>query len=297
MREKDYLRFAVMQSRGAIIAAQVGAAKSTEKQRLEQETDSTRADQVLLTLARVYLHFVDHPETAVSSALVKRIEKRWADYDQPLYLVALIFNPFEATSLVVHLYHRMMDYPENDDSAAGKDPVAVWTALQSSGSCKELAQFAILVLMVVINQAACERVFSQVMNDDPASKANGGIQDAHLREGPNPMRDKRKNRSSVDKPLTVPYACYRDLLEDQDDEDEGEHDRALVSSPATWKVEMAKWIASVREADVMEVEDPPSESESPNIKVSNRKWFKTSFAVLFGGPDAKRDSPLGFRRS
>lgn len=130
---RDYLQFAVMQNRGAIIAAQVGAAKSMEKQRLQEEAmlycdligdhtfwsgltsvvedlepicygtninqaDSTRADQVLLTLVGLYLHFVDHPEPAVSSALVKRIEKRWADCDQPLYLVALILNPWEGLS-------------------------------------------------------------------------------------------------------------------------------------------------------------------------------------------------------
>ncbi|KAJ6570760.1 hypothetical protein B0H10DRAFT_1928086 [Mycena sp. CBHHK59/15] len=127
---REYLQFAVLQSRGAIIAAQVGAAKSTEAERLKEEAiyfcdlisdaefwsgltsvvediepicyrtninqkDSTRADQVLLTLAGLYLHYVDHPEPEISGGLVARLEKRWKDCDQPLFLVALILNPFE----------------------------------------------------------------------------------------------------------------------------------------------------------------------------------------------------------
>lgn len=127
---QEYLQFAVLQSRGAIIAAQVGAAKSIEGDRLRDEAnsyctlimsaefwnglttvvadlepicygtninqkDSTRADVVLLTLVGLYLHYVDHPEPEVSVDLVARIEKRWKDCDQPLFLVALILNPFE----------------------------------------------------------------------------------------------------------------------------------------------------------------------------------------------------------
>jgi hypothetical protein len=130
---QDFLQFAVLQSRGAIIAAQVGAAKYTEATRLEEEAeyycdlirspefwngltsvvsdiepicygtninqkDSTRADQVLLTLAGLYLHYVDHPEPELSKALVARLEKRWKDCDQPLYLVALLLHPFEGVS-------------------------------------------------------------------------------------------------------------------------------------------------------------------------------------------------------
>ncbi|KAJ6549409.1 ribonuclease H-like domain-containing protein [Mycena vulgaris] len=351
---REYLQFAVMQSRGAIIAAQVGAAKSTEKQRLEEEaiaycdligshsfwsgltsvvedlepicygtninqTDSTRADQVLLTLAGLYLHFIDHPETAVSSSLVQRIENRWADCDQPLYLVALILNPFEglacfgpkanfdhfkATSLVVNLYRRVMDHPENKDAAEGKDPVAVWKALEGSAPAAELAKFAGLVFAIVVNQAACERVFSEVKNNESPhrartaletlekmSKINGGIREDHLREGPAPTRGKRKNHDSVEKLLAVPR--YRDLLEDQDAEDESDRGRPLVSSSAKWRIEMAKWIASVREADLMDAEnsevdsDADDEDAHPKIPAKKSKWVKTSLAVLFGGPDAK----------
>jgi hypothetical protein len=47
-------------------------------------------------------------------------------------------------------------------SVKGKDPIRVWTALaQSTG---ELSRFAVMILKVVVNQAGCERVFSDVGN-------------------------------------------------------------------------------------------------------------------------------------
>ncbi|KAJ7264678.1 hypothetical protein C8J57DRAFT_1512021 [Mycena rebaudengoi] len=130
---EEYLQFAVLQSRGAILAAQVGAAKSTVRDTLAEEAnlycdlildpkfwsgltsvvediepicygtnitqkDSTRADQVLLTLAGLKLHCAAHPVPEISRDLVKQLEKRWADCDQLLFLVALILNPFEGLS-------------------------------------------------------------------------------------------------------------------------------------------------------------------------------------------------------
>lgn len=119
--------------RPAIIKAQVGVATSTEGNRLTAEAtahcdliedrsfwngleqvvgdiepicygtninqkDSTRLDQILLTLAGMYLHFSDHPEPEVATAMKKRLEKRWKDCDQQIFILALVFNPFESLS-------------------------------------------------------------------------------------------------------------------------------------------------------------------------------------------------------
>jgi hypothetical protein len=127
------LQKAVAWKREQIVKAQVGAAKSTEKQRLEEDAtrhcdiiddptfwngleqvvgdieviclatnlnqkDSTRADQVLLTLAGVFLRFFEHPEEEVKKAMTKRIEKRWGDCDQLLFILALVLNPWEQLS-------------------------------------------------------------------------------------------------------------------------------------------------------------------------------------------------------
>ncbi|KZP22392.1 hypothetical protein FIBSPDRAFT_690520, partial [Athelia psychrophila] len=249
LRVKDALKLEVMQHRGALIKAQVGAATYTEKERLTEDAethcdliadstfwnglehvvsdiepicyatninqkDSTRADQVLLSLAGIFLHFCAHPIEDVRLGMMKRLEKRWKDYDQPLYLIALILNPFEALSsfgdkagmdhfkcnnLLLQLYRRMMDRPSNTDlpskrqakeravSAAffqylastgpfdawkeqqasyeefmERDPIMVWSALECHDDVAELARFAKMILKFVVNQAGCERLFSDL---------------------------------------------------------------------------------------------------------------------------------------
>ena len=130
---RDALKLAVLQRREAIIKAQVGAATSSEKRTLQVEaekhcdiiedstfwnglevvigdiepicyatninqSDCTRPDQVLLTLVGMFLHFADHPEPMVRDGMMKRLEKRWKECDQSLFLLALILNPFEGVS-------------------------------------------------------------------------------------------------------------------------------------------------------------------------------------------------------
>ncbi|KAJ6555690.1 ribonuclease H-like domain-containing protein [Mycena vulgaris] len=127
------LQKAVAWKRDQIVKAQVGVAKSTEKQHLEEDAthhcdiiddatfwngleqvvgdieviclatnlnqkDSTRADQVLLSLAGVFLRFFEHPEEEVKKAMTTRIEKRWGDCDQLLFILALILNSWEQLS-------------------------------------------------------------------------------------------------------------------------------------------------------------------------------------------------------
>jgi hypothetical protein len=116
-----------------IIKAQVGAATSTEMERLTKDAnshcdlckdktfwvgleqicgdievicyatnlsqkDSTRANQVLLSLVGVSLHFSEHPEPEVAWEMLVCIEKHWCDTDQLLFLLMLILNPWEQLS-------------------------------------------------------------------------------------------------------------------------------------------------------------------------------------------------------
>ncbi|KAJ6613353.1 hypothetical protein B0H10DRAFT_1951520 [Mycena sp. CBHHK59/15] len=101
-------------------------------------------------------------------------------------------------------------------------------------------------------------------------------------------RKKRKNHKSVEKLLAVPR--YRDLLEVQDNEEEGERGRALVSSAAGWRTELAKWIAETRAAELEETEEPDDNSDTPPTASTSRlpppktrKWVKMTLKVLFGG--------------
>jgi hypothetical protein len=96
----------------------------------------------------------------------------------------------------------------------------------------------------------------------------------------------------VEKLLAVPR--YRDLLDDQENEDESERGRALVLLSAGWRTEMAKWISDVRVAEDAEHSDDDSDDDTPVAGSStastsrlprpkSRKWVKTTLAVLFGG--------------
>lgn len=124
------LQNAVSENQSAIIKSQVGVATSTERAHLttdgnmhcdlikkysfwnglEQfvgnikpichgtninQKDSTRFDQILLTLASIYLHFTAHLEPEVAQLMQKRLEKQWKNFNQPISILALVLNSFE----------------------------------------------------------------------------------------------------------------------------------------------------------------------------------------------------------
>ncbi|KAJ7592357.1 ribonuclease H-like domain-containing protein [Mycena floridula] len=346
---KDALQLAVITHRRGIIEAQVGTAKAREKDHLEEEAnvscdrimngmfwnglenlcgdiepvcyatninqkDSTRADQVLLTLIGMYLHFAAHPEPEVARDMCKRLEKRWADCDQLLFLLCLVLNPFESLScfgteanfsnyklrsMIVEMYRRMSARPDNTDtdeqckkketevSAAfmeyisgtgefgewteykddepDKDPVRVWENFKGNSKLRELATFAIRLLKVVVNQAGCEHLFSDVHSD---------IKDEHQKKGLIKDHAKRKNHSSTEKLLLVPR--YSELLNDFNNEDESERGRVLVSTAQGWRTEMAKWIGSESDNDD---EEP---DQLPRI-IPVTKWKQRTLESLFKG--------------
>ncbi|KAJ3989984.1 ribonuclease H-like domain-containing protein, partial [Lentinula detonsa] len=161
---KQPLRTAALTQRDAIIDAQVGAEKNftaagtlraaAEKQIdvIEDSTfwrniavvngdlepiayatnicqsDKARPDVVLLAFVGMFLHFKTlPPERAnVSRGMVKRLERRWAGFDQPLMITALILNPYEhldrfgpdaaaniinVNATIVELYSRVTSHP------------------------------------------------------------------------------------------------------------------------------------------------------------------------------------------
>jgi hypothetical protein len=101
----------------------------------------------------------------------------------------------------------------------------------------------------------------------------------HKQAGLVPSRTKRKNHKSTGiNLLAVPR--YSDLLDDMDAEDESERGRALVTSEAGWRTEMAKWIGDAREAE----DESDSDNENlvtPRIRVPQPKSM--TLTTLFGG--------------
>ncbi|KAF7295822.1 DUF659 domain-containing protein [Mycena chlorophos] len=185
-------------SRNAIIAAQVGSAKSTEGDRLRREAtamcdliedrsftfwgplkqvirdmepiclatninqqDATRPDEVLLTLAGMYLHFAAHDDDKIRDGMVKRLEKRWKDMDQSLMVLSLILNPFEILcrfgpnapisrlklrKLFIEVFGRVQSSPHNKDdneTKTAKREAAVMVFLEylsTTGDWKEFME-------------------------------------------------------------------------------------------------------------------------------------------------------------
>lgn len=163
----------------------------------------------------------------------------------------------------------------------GQDPVAVWTAYATDEKLRELAHFAKMVFSIVVNTAGCERAFSHLKIIQTPHRARLGkdkleamtkvrdfnlyllqavlmlqaqisskIRADNLERGVVKLRGGRKNHKNTDALMSVPR--YRDLLEDQADEDWSERGRLLVNSAAGWRTEMAKWIADSRAAEVEE---------------------------------------------
>ncbi|KAJ6558647.1 ribonuclease H-like domain-containing protein [Mycena sp. CBHHK59/15] len=384
---RQALQLAVMQKKTAIIAAEVGAATSTEAERLTTDAtrfcaliedasfwsgletvlgdlepiclgtninqkDSTRLDQVLLTIAGIFLRFADHPEPHVKDKMLIRLEKRWKDCDQPAFLLALILNPFEKLScfgpnanmnhfkcrnLLLLTYRRMKSRPDNEDtqeqrtakeaevskafmqylSGTGEfldfkaeeeintDPIAGWEAFAGSGHRSELVQFAILILHIVANQAGCERTFSRtkieqaghrnrlkLQNTDKRTKVKAQIRSEHQKQGLTKPREGRKNHKSIETLLSVPR--YRDLLEDQDDEDTSERGRALVSTPEGWRTQLAKWIGDAKAAERAEnsadTDDDETDDDDLTSRIPNRLpgWKAMTLQVLFGDAEKPR---------
>jgi hypothetical protein len=128
------MRRAVISRKNDIISGQVGAEKNRQKkQNLEDDavahceliddggfwrrlkavindlepiclglnmnqTDAMRPDQALLSLAGIFLYFQKHAKPTVANGMMKRVEKRWKAFDQPMFILALVLNPFEGVS-------------------------------------------------------------------------------------------------------------------------------------------------------------------------------------------------------
>ncbi|KZV96600.1 hypothetical protein EXIGLDRAFT_765262 [Exidia glandulosa HHB12029] len=132
LKLKDVLRHTAIAQRAAIVDAQVGAAKGKKKRELASaaeemcdvlddpkwwktlrtaaddfepiclgvninQSDTVRLDQVLLSLAGMYLHFKAHANPSIRKGMMRRIEARWkaAGNDQALFLIATVLNPYE----------------------------------------------------------------------------------------------------------------------------------------------------------------------------------------------------------
>ena len=96
------------------------------------ESEQTKLDQVLKILGFLYQHFNGVADAKVRQVMLEGLETRFADYDQPVLLIAYLLNPLRrrdflnpecrfatwrnAMVLVEVLYHRF--FPDVKDGSA-----------------------------------------------------------------------------------------------------------------------------------------------------------------------------------
>ncbi|KAJ7206663.1 ribonuclease H-like domain-containing protein [Mycena pura] len=317
--------------------------------------DSTRADQVLLGFAGVFLHFKKHKIPSVAKGMMQRLEKRWAAMDQDFFVMALVLNPYEKLSrfgndagidvfvlegILLNLYKRVNSRPpvqpltdaEQEDkerkeaavSAAflnymsgtgpfasfeesrerfqnvhGDDPILVWRQFLNSTDVSDLADFAILLLGIVINQGGVERVFSDMKikrtrlrnrltfkKTEKMSKVGAVIRAENMAAGLTTAREPRKNHddSRVAELIAVPK--YADILENEDPADDNTAERVssrLVNSRAAWRKLFTSWAVSARQEEMEAEEDEEESAMTVPHTASRKKWLPRSLSLLFGG--------------
>ncbi|KAF8161032.1 ribonuclease H-like domain-containing protein [Crassisporium funariophilum] len=304
---KDSMQLAVISRKEGIISGQVGAEKNWQKKRKLEDDAHTHCDliddvafwrrlksvidnlepiyQALLTFAGIYLYFQKHPKQAVANGIGKQIEKWWKALDQPMFVLALVLNPFEGIlhfgdkasvspftlhTVLLETYRRLClrpptvprseaeedvhevlrltrereiseaflsylsgkgefeDWEKNKaassttHSVQGDNLVTMWTAFLQTPSIFELADFAIILLSMSVNQAGLEQSFSDLK-----------IKKTRL-----------QNCLKLPKLEKMAKPIFEHLLEEEDGQDgEPASSRStLVTSRQGWRKEMSKWV-------------------------------------------------------
>ncbi|KAF5349830.1 hypothetical protein D9757_015258 [Collybiopsis confluens] len=350
---RESLRRAAFLQRADIIAAQFVvddiepiclAVNITQK-------ESARPDQVVLAFGGLFLHFSNHSDAKVATAMKKRLEMRWAAFDQPLFIFSLILNPFEKLERfgdqanVSHytllaafqqLYSRVKSRPElSSDNMAkaarvqeaakaffeylsgtglfadfeanktlhveslGDCPITFWKNFRNVSKTAELADFALLLLEVLVSSAGNERDFSDLKIKqtrlrnrlrldklEKMSKTGANIRQDNSTSGLTVARNKRKNHQPEHAAKLLSVSRYSDLLNGDidDSEDSADISPVYIKSRAAWRREMRKWQEDEqnREGDD-ETDTQPEAGPSSRVK----KWLPMSLEKLFGGTARK----------
>ncbi|KAG6851944.1 hypothetical protein C0991_004744, partial [Blastosporella zonata] len=320
---KNSMRHAVISRKDGIVDAQVGTERNCQKkQKLEDDavahceliddggfwrclksvvddiepiclgtnlnqSDMLHPDQALLTFAGILLYFQKHPKRAVADGMTKRIEKWWKALDQPMFVLALVLNPFKGLSrfgvkaavspftlntILLETYKQVHSRPPKvprspDEECAykemelrkerevsesflsylsskgvfedweknkdvfqrihGDNPLVMWKTFLAMPSVFELADFAICLLGMSVNQAGLERNFSDLKIKktrlrnwlklprlEKMAKIGADICASHKEAGFIAERKKRQNhdKANVAELLAIPR--YANLLKD-----------------------------------------------------------------------------------
>jgi len=80
---------------------------------------------------------------------------------------------------------------------------------------------------------------------------------------------------------------YGDLLEDQNDEDEDERGRLLITTREGWRTDMARWIGAAWDAKCENESNKDAELLEPLGNYRATAWKSVTLAKLFGGQNER----------
>ncbi|KAF7371464.1 DUF659 domain-containing protein [Mycena venus] len=205
----------------------------------------------------------------------------------------------------------------------GNNPVPVWEVMLNHADIRELADFAILILGISMNQGGNERDFSDwkikrtrlrnrssFEKTGKMSKVGASIRAQNVAAGLVKPREERKNHdeSCVADLIAVPQ--YADPLENEEDSDDeaGEHrvSSRLVNSGTAWRKLYNTWVVAARveelEAEELErakrttgeLDDTTNDPRSgpgnsartvlqPPAPERRGRWLPCPLSRLFGG--------------
>ncbi|KAJ7664843.1 ribonuclease H-like domain-containing protein [Mycena rosella] len=196
------------------------------------------------------------------------------------------------------------------------NPIPVWEMFRTSSLDAELANFSLMLLYLVVNQAGLERSFSDFSNKKnkkrnrlrlvkmgQQSKVTRYLRNKQYEEGLAEKRDGRSNHSEEQVKLLLAVPRYAEALLSDTDDSDGEATEKIsvvLRSKAAWRRQMAKWQEELREADEADTDEDKDESEDDlpsTVPVSAtprarrlRSWLPMTLAKLFGGTIAR---PIG----
>ncbi|KAK7017310.1 DUF659 domain-containing protein [Favolaschia claudopus] len=195
-------------------------------------------------------------------------------------------GPFESWFLADS--HQKASY----ETIHGNDPLPFWEMLKVNAAVLPLAQFAQLLLRLVVNQAGLERVFSDFSNKKNKKRNRLTLKKMEQQA----KRGGRKNHedSRLRTLLSVPRYADAILSDTDDSEDEGQKKSVVVRSSAAWRKQVADWRAEMQELDTASDDDNDGDSDKDlpaNVPLpttgrrlrAQRSWFPTTLDSLFGG--------------
>ncbi|KAF5371266.1 hypothetical protein D9758_004281 [Tetrapyrgos nigripes] len=216
----------------------------------------------------------------------------------------------ELSTAFIHYFAHTGPFKNWDDLKAqledihDADPILFWECMKTNLLVSVLAEFAIMILSIVMNTAVNERHFfpsqdykGSFAKSSRASESPKENQICFYADGLRDIRDPRKNHSEEHVQTLLEVPRYDHILSTPHDFTDGHS--LLVNTRKKWRNELAKWIEQARDFD----EDSDDNSIPPPLPESSNqccKWLPRSLELLFGGAateDQSSESVEGPRRT